>query len=237
VSGLVVTWEALYSSELQGLWGLAVPPALFLAWLAVGPRPAGGGAEPRAARFVRAWTVAFTFESIADAALPALAGLPMLLFVLLGDFRVFLLMEVVAAPTRGRAASAVVAAAWTAIVPLVAWSAWTLLGMVRGPQPETVLWLVYEAAFLTLALWLRDVGIPRRRPAAQAWLRAIFAYVALYYGLWALSDVLVLAGVDAGWGLRIVPNQLYYSLWTPFAWASFFAARYAATSTDVHASR
>jgi hypothetical protein len=232
-----VTWEALYTSELQGFWGLAVPSTAFLLWLLVAPRPRGGGAEPRAARFVRAWAVAFTLESIADAILPALAGAPQLPFVLLGDFRVFLLLEVVAAPTRPRATSALVAAAWTLVVPAFAWSAWWLIGALRGPQPETVLWLVYEVAFVALALWLRDVGIPRRRAPATPWLRTILAYVAAYYALWALSDVLILAGADVGWGVRIVPNQLYYSLWTPFAWASFFSPRYAAASTAAHASR
>jgi hypothetical protein len=232
-----VTWKALYTSALQGFWGLAVPPALFLGWLLVAPQARGGGAEPRAAGFVRAWTVVFTLESIADATLPALVGAPMLLFVLLGDFRVFLLMEVVAAPARGRAASALVAAAWTLVVPAFAWTAWSVIGALSGPQTEIVLWLVYEVAFVALALWLRDVGIPRRQPPAAGWLRTVLAYVAVYYGLWALSDVLVLAGADVGWGLRIVPNQLYYSLWTPFAWASFFAARYAAARTAVQAAR
>ena len=60
-------------------------------------------------------------------------------------------------------------------------------------------------------------------PALQAYLRAVTAYVAAYYGLWALSDVLILAGVEWAWGLRAVPNQLYYAFFVPFVWARFFA--------------
>jgi DNA polymerase-3 subunit chi len=33
----------------------------------------------------------------------------------------------------------------------------------------------------------------------------------------ASADVLILMGVDAGWGLRVIPNQLYYAFFVPFA--------------------
>ena len=31
------------------------------------------------------------------------------------------------------------------------------------------------------------------------------------------------AELDLGWGVRIVPNQLYYALWVPFAYWRFFS--------------
>jgi hypothetical protein len=49
--------------------------------------------------------------------------------------------------------------------------------------------------------------------------------VAAYYGLWAAADVLILCGVDAGWPVRLVPNQLYYGFFVPFVWRGFFRGR------------
>jgi hypothetical protein len=36
-------------------------------------------------------------------------------------------------------------------------------------------------------------------------------FVLLYYGLWACADAIILAtGADFGFGLRVIPNVLYY---------------------------
>jgi len=67
--------------------------------------------------------------------------------------------------------------------------------------------------------------------------RAVLAYAGVYYALWAVSDVLILAGVDAAWLLRCVPNQLYYGFTVPFVWWRFFAPSYVATSSSTQASR
>ena len=99
------TWEAFYASRLQGVWLLVVPAAAFLVWLLAHGRPAAAGAEPRAARFVHVWTVVFTVGTILDPLLIVYAGVPMLPFVLLGDFRVFLLVLGVAHPMRPLAAT------------------------------------------------------------------------------------------------------------------------------------
>jgi len=47
----------------------------------------------------------------------------------------------------------------------------------------------------------------------------------------------VLRGADWGWGLRAIPNQLYYGLWIPFVYLSFFSRRYAPINRSVHAAR
>ena len=52
----------------------------------------------------------------------------------------------------------------------------------------------------------------------------MLGYLAAYYGLWAAADVLILSGVDAGWPVRLVPNQLYYGFFVPFVWWRFFGA-------------
>ena len=60
----------------------------------------------------------------------------------------------------------------------------------------------------------------------RARLKRVMSFVMLYYGLWAGSDALILwGGLDAGWLLRVVPNQLYYVVWIPFVYATFFSER------------
>lgn len=245
-----MTWQAVYASPWQSVWGLALLPALFLVRLATRSRPPGAGAEPAVAGFVHAWAAVFAAESILDALMPALLGVSMLPFVLLGDFRLFLLLEAVSRPARPPAAWIGAAAAWTLPVPLTAvavYLAWTASrGPLPAPVPEViagasssqVLWLAYEVAFCLLAVVLRTFVVPARRPPAAGYLRVLLAFVAAYYALWAAADVLILSGWDAGWLLRMLPNQLYYGVSVPFAWWLFFATPpSAATSSAAQTSR
>lgn len=235
------SWEALYRSEAQGLWALLVLPTIFLAWLAVRGWTPGPGVEPRAASFVRAWALVFGLVAIVDVVAAGPLGWPLLPFVLLGDYRVLALALVVMEPTRARSAVLLEAAAWTLVVPAAAWVAHAGLGALLGAQPEMTLWLAYEIAFAILAsvltLWL----VPRRagsdRPAVRAYLQSVLGLVVLYYVLWVAADVAILAGADRGWALRIVPNQLYYGLLVPLAYALFFAAPQAASRTSTQAAR
>jgi len=229
-------FEAFYRSDLQGLWGLLVVPALFVIvrpWL----RERTAGADPRAASFVRAWATVFAIETMIDPLAVVLAGAPMLPFVLLGDFRVFALWLGVMRPELPLGRTLSLAAAWTAVVPAIAWLLHRLADAALGPLPDQTLWLVYEIAFAVLAVWWATQLIPGGRPVAERFLRATAWYVATYYALWALADVLILAGLDAGWALRVVPNQLYYGFWVPVVWWWFFAPRYAATRTSVQTRR
>ncbi len=250
------TWQELYASDVQSLYALCVVPLLFLVFLLVGARRRQGrtGVEPRAAVFLRAYALVFTLETMLD----PLAGGPVLrwlgladrpvvtvvgfFFVLLGDFRVFVLIFELAAIDAGRTigAALVEAAAWTFVVPVVTLVAHRTLTALRGEQPGQALWLIYELGFLVMALVLRERVVPARVPRSplRAYLRAVLAYVALYYGLWAAADVLILAtGADAAWALRIVPNQLYYALYVPFVYVLAFSRRYAATRSSTQPSR
>jgi len=231
------TWEALYKSPTQGLWALVVPPAVFLAWLAVrGAR--GEGVEPRAAGFVRRWAVAFTLVALVDLVATGPLGWSLLPFVLLGDYRVFALVLVVMHPARARTGVLLEAAAWTLVVPAFAYGTMQLVERVAGAQAPTMLWVVYEIGFIaladTLVLWM----IPRRvapdREPVRRYVRAVLGFAVLYYTLWALADVLTLNGEDRGWALRMVPNQLYYGLFVPFAYVRFFST-HAASSTSTQA--
>jgi hypothetical protein len=150
----------------------------------------------------------------------------MLAFVLLGDWRVWLLVAVLALPRGRRVAAVAGSAASTLVVPLSAWGADALL-RARWPElPGQVLWLVYELGFVALALWVRARGLARLAPGADAralaCARAVLAYAVAYYALWAAADLLILGGRDLGWALRMLPNQLYYALLVPFAWWAWF---------------
>jgi hypothetical protein len=217
------TWRALYGSDLQSPWALLPVPALFFAWLLVSGRVTR--ATTRRDRFVTLWAAVFALETVVDPLATGPVGRwldlgdagvtgVMLLFVLIGDFRVFALVFGLAGGARHVPAALGRAARWTAIVPLTAWSANALLGLFVPGLPDQTLWLIYELAFVALALHLR------RRFGADPVVRAATTYVASYYALWAGADVLILAGLDAGWLLRIAPNQLYYAFFVPFVYVA-----------------
>lgn len=230
------SFDAFYHSDLQAVYLLLVLPALFLAywWAVVQPVRRS---ETAARRFVRLYTLVFCIETMID---PLMTG-PIvdvlggggtvlgLLFVLLGDFRVFVLVFGVCAPGRSLAGVLREAALWSPIVAVSAYGVHALIGWIAGGAPGQLLWMIHEVLFVALAGFVRNTVIPSRTDAGdpnRARLRRIMSFVMLYYGLWAGSDALILwGGFDAGWGLRVVPNQLYYAVWIPFVYATFFSER------------
>src|SRR5262249_61735833 len=97
----------------------------------------------------------FTLATIADPPAIVRLGLPVLPFVCLGAFRLLLRVLGVAEPDRPLAGAIARAAAWTMVVPAIAWMSYHLAIAIAGPLPEQVLWLAYEIAFVALALWWR----------------------------------------------------------------------------------
>ena len=255
------TWQELYQSDLQSAVAVTIVPLLFLLYLAWTDRAGGGGVVPGAARFVRVWAGTFAVLTIVD----PLAGGPlmrvlgladtptatavMIAFVLLGDFRIYLLIFTLMSQTGARhdarvadpvlatrdairlvpPRAALAAALATLVVPLVTVAIDGALRARTPALPGQSIWLVYELAFLVVAILLREVVVPRRVPGTaprlRTYLRRVLGYVIAYYALWATADVLILAGIDLGWALRMIPNQLYYAFSVPFAYFSFFARR------------
>jgi len=216
-------WQVLYRSDWMSLYALQGVPAIFLLWALV----AGAGRSARSprARFVHIWALIFAVETLLDpfatgplvtnAPAPVATGVS-LLFVLLGDFRVLLLALYLGEPAGGLARSAWRAAAFTAAVPVIAFLLQRSFEALLGPLSPQVLWLCHESLFVALALWLRA-----RFRSSDRYVAEVLAYVAIYYALWASADVLILLGVEAGWLLRILPNQLYYAFFVPFAYLRF----------------
>jgi len=241
-----------YASDLQSTYAVWPVPLLLLGWLVL----TGGRAATTAdARFVRAYTLFFAVETVLD---PLVSGplarwigiagsapgtMLIVFFVLLGDFRVLLLLQRLARPGLTRERLLAESAAWTLVVPLVALTVEQLLGALAGELPENMIWLLYELSFCALALYLRQRALPAwvgpDRAARLAYLRSVASYVALYYGLWATADILIMAlDLDVGWALRVVPNQLYYAFYLPFVYFRFFASGdQEATSSPAQASR
>jgi hypothetical protein len=226
------SWHDFYDSAWQGLWALWVAPFAFLVWRVLAAPPASAGAVPEAKRFVVTWSWIFAFQTMLDPVAtgplakaigsPAAGTALGLAFVLLGDFRIWWLVFAV----ERRAGALARALVPTAGIPVVAW----LVTRALAPLPDQALWLVHETLFVAAACLVS-------RRVAGRFERAVLAWAGLYYLLWAAADVLILAGVDAGWLLRCVPNQLYYGLTVPFVWWRFFAPSYAAESSSTQASR
>jgi hypothetical protein len=140
----------------------------------------------------------------------SLATVVPLAFVLLGDFRFFLFLS--AATEDGRlvfgAKRVAAAVAWTVVVPISNQVVLALLPTQSGRDSGRVMFLVYETLFVCLALALIRWH-PRVR--AQRWLWSVSWFVVLYYLLWASADaILLFAGLDVGFALRVLPNLLYY---------------------------
>jgi len=235
-------WRALYESDLQGLYGSVPVPAVFLAYRLARGRPRAAR-EPLGA-FVDALALVFAIETIADAfttgwLLRALgvgegrvATAVLVVFVLLGDFRVYMVIFGATAIAAGRRWTQAIGRAvmWTFVVPVAAYAIDALLrATIGGLHPDSI-WLVYEVLFVAVALALRGRllrhDLVRADPTPRRFVSAVLLYSAVYYALWAISDMLIqVFGMDVGWLLRIVPNQLYYGFWVPMVYRAFFSRR------------
>jgi hypothetical protein len=224
------SWRAFYQSDLQSVWSLLPVPALFLVYLLLAPGARGRSFETR---FLWRWAVLFSIETMLDPlvggpvvrTLGAPAGVAtavVLVFVLLGDFRVYWLLFALALRDAGRGAR--LAAAATPVVALLAWTGDGLWDRLAPDASGQRLWLIHELLFTAVALWLATRWLPARvtDPILLRFLRRVCGYVVLYYALWAACDALWTAtSLDVAWLLRAVPNQLYYAFFVPFVWLAW----------------
>ena len=234
------SWRAFYQSDLQSVWSLLPVPAVFLAYLLLSPR--ARAEDSLEDRFLRRWAVLFSIETLLDPLVggpvlraleptPAVATAVVLVFVLLGDFRVYWLLFAFALRDAGRGAR--LAAAATPVVALLAWTSDGLWDRLAPDASGQRLWLIHELLFTGVALWLRTRWLPARvqDPVRLRFLRRVCSYVILYYALWAGCDALWMAtSLDAAWLLRAIPNQLYYAFFVPFVWLAWSRRREAAVA-------
>jgi len=236
-------FREFYKSDLQSVYALCVVPLLFLGYLLWSPAARAIARSGQAwQRFLYGYCVVFALETMLDPVATGpltrwlgvgdtgLGTAILLTFVLLGDFRVYLLIFRLARFERPLGRVLLEAAGWTLIVPIFAYAVDSALHHFRPSLPEQTIWLVYELGFLSVAMWLRKVGIARFVAAADGALRsgleAVAGYAAAYYALWATADVIIMVlGMDVGWALRVIPNQLYYAFYLPFVYYQLSSRR------------
>lgn len=211
-------WKAIYESPIHHPVLAWLAGACFLAYF-MRRRP-----------FLTAYVALFTVEILADALLTG-AYSPAaktrwetpfgIAFVILGDFRYFLLVErfaraPLAAPQeRTRAAAWAAAIAFAFGVPVASTIARSVVTM---PSARWT-FLTYEAMFLALALALRLIVLPKRLTTAperiRRWLLFVTSFEVAQYALWAFADVVILSNNEVGYLIRLLPNVLYYVAFVP----------------------
>lgn len=135
-----------------------------------------------------------------------------ILFVILGDWRFFLLTE-----PRQERHRWLKSLGFALMVPV-------LMAILPRLLPEHFptsrhTFLAYELLFLGLALLWRFIVLPLRHRArpTHKWTLQLANFEILQYALWAIADLLILGGYENGFLLRLVPNTLYYGLFLAFA--------------------
>jgi hypothetical protein len=162
--------------------------------------------------FFRAWATFFGAQILVDAYLtsdvsPIKSTALAIAFVILGDARVYVLLERYRRDGVSPVGAVVQGLALGSLVSVVTGP---LSRVIPAMQDTRVLFLVYELCALVQVLAWRALR------GRRSWLDAVVGFVAVQYVLWATSDVLILAGLDVGYGLRIVPNLLYYGVFVAF---------------------
>jgi hypothetical protein len=175
--------------------------------------------------FLYGYLTVFTLEILADATLtsawspvpPAWGTAVAVVFVILGDLRYFVLLGRARWPHMPPRAW-VAASALALVVPIAS----QLLERAHPApfsNPRTT-FLLYELLFALFAGALR-VWLGRTPGEAKRWAIRVTDFEIVQYALWALADVVILAGYDAGFALRLLPNTMYYVFFLPFvAWTA-----------------
>lgn len=138
-------------------------------------------------------------------------------FVILGDLRLFVLLERFRNDRRWTVAIAL-AVVLSFVVPIAQ-------AIAIRAAPDTFhelrrIYLVYETFFVALAAVLLALRYPSRAAKSPelAWYStSLVVFFLVQYALWVMCDVLILSGFEFGYGLRLVPNALYYGLFLIFA--------------------
>jgi len=138
-------------------------------------------------------------------------------FVVLGDWRYFLLLERYSSEglTVRRAFRSL---AFAVIVPIVTLAA---IGLSQGKMDMRSIFFFYEVAFFVLAVVIFAVILPRFRTIPEArrtFLNELTLFVLAQYALWAVADILLISGHSWAMAIRLTANIFYYALFIPFAW-------------------
>ena len=171
-----------------------------------------------------AWLSAYNILGIGTVA-PGVNSILSFIFIWLGDFRYVLLAEYYLVPEKSFSKAMMKAVPITFIIPLL--SAF-LIKKVLATDNGRVLYVVYEGLFVLLAfIYLARISKANISEETAKKLKKFTQFVVLYYGLWAGVDVLMLISDHESvlnifaWGLRVLPNLLYYWVFVPLAYNLF----------------
>jgi hypothetical protein len=133
-------------------------------------------------------------------------------FVILGDLRLFVLVERFRRPKVTWSTALARALPWAFVVPVL--QAVAIRAAPAAFGVERRIYLVYELLFFLLALCLLAVRYPSQKasPPLGRYTTRLVALFLVQYALWAACDLLILSGAEWALGLRMLPNALYYGL-------------------------
>ncbi len=137
------------------------------------------------------------------------------LFIVLGDFRYFYFAERATRLDKPFKGPLLFATAVSVIVPVVTA---IMTRTIPAMQNDRILYLVYEPALGLIVLGLDRFRYARSTAPAEIkqWVHRVSVLFATGYFGWAFCDALILAGIEFGHVLRIIPNLFYYGAFLPF---------------------
>ena len=145
-------------------------------------------------------------------------------FVLFGDWRTYLLAHRYSSAPEARPASWWAGSFAFAFFPMIVIGLMRYILFVEQFKNMRILFAVYElivigvlTTYLTLVLPARLARVPAE---VARWLRGVVGFGLAHYVLWISSDALIMAGMEWGYGMRMVPNVMYYALFLPFVYIS-----------------
>ncbi len=141
----------------------------------------------------------------------ALASVVGLFFVIVGDFRYFVVLE----ESLHHAYKSFRAAIWAVVVPVAAQIVRWRVPKIESDERST--FLVYELLFFVLAIVIRTFVASRARATKdRALARAATTFELVQYGTWVAADVgLTFTNADGFYGVRLVANLMYYVAFVP----------------------
>ena len=188
---------------------------------------AGGGSFG----LVDFWGTAFALTTLADAFLTSklspLAGKPAatgvaIFFVILGDFRLFLLSERVARKQGPIFTATRRALGFAFLTPIIQHGAAYFLPEYFAGKDLRFTFLTYEIVCLVvLALYVK-LGAREGDDDDVATGNRLVGFFMVQYALWIVADALILYAPglrELGFGLRLVPNVMYYGVFVPLGYA------------------
>lgn len=137
------------------------------------------------------------------------------IFIILGDVRYFLLAERVTRPRDRLLATLAFSIPMSLLVPVATGIMTRTIPLMADTR---VLYAVYELSMVVIVLALDRYRFGRRDvdPAVRRWVHEVsLLFATLYFG-WGACDLLLLADIELGHLLRIIPNVLYYAVFLPF---------------------